>query len=1339
MAATPKVTYLSGTEQITPAPMNQLVGYFDAKLDRILGGRSFVLAFPITATIPPQLFGKTFFFTSGLACYAQRIPGYVAKNYTVPDPVNGGNVTAVGALAYDHSYFTTAAALPIINLNPLDGVPVARLADIPQASYPPGLNKVAGLSIFEQSLQAHTRTVSSVEYYIYEDATAYPEKIYNYALADIIIEGVSSVTIPLTWNKYKHFRFHNLQKAPCTVSVHGTTFTLEAFECRSFRSGYTLAAGAFRYFFKYQNDDPRCFWYLSSYPLNGVAQRTDTALSATAGMQGNNLSNPCVVVDFIQALSWTHQTTPLAYFFKDIHELCDLQTVIPDYAAKYGNASSDATLFGDMIHHKGRLDIAKVATDGRYDLPGVPLCTFDSVDFRGYGTIVTDLAAKGIKVGVSANGNLTLQTDPLGADVGHNAVSVLPTGTNMLMQHGQDNGNTNNDYNFSEPPLGYNIDSPRTLDNAFALEHNINYQPSQSDGAPSSQSQNAYGDRVFVVRRRASYKIFQRTVTNTARTSGYRDVDGNNAVLAGLAGRAIALLTTAAQLVLSSFHAVTLGTVKALRYFGDGSKATQDDISVQYINKRFTLTPEGLVLTFTEQVRADVINVVNGTSWYSYSNLATSETRYAYNATTNRFEAKHCIRFRKQGFGWHQWGKLYAAFYSPNIGRPIVAGYTGERVAAGGADFGFPDQQARETGIKAIRQYVPDILIQLYGQSTGAVVRALMGERFYKANQNANWDLLVHFDQICRGSSLWYYSLIGGNTANDPGQGTPVNLTSQRFPTALPLCAEHFNFFAQAVNQLKEGRPLDFQCLRFAVGNRVLNMNFPTAGNESLSTVQRWEYVFNGIPAPMDAFVGLVGPQLADWTYLFGQLGIPIHVGLEGLPTQFTEFYNGFNQWRSVTESSNASITNLPPPRTVTVSVSFTLNAPQDDVGTAPTPLDTALPQGFVIPAFETTYTPPSSRAGILPIAIGGNGLGGNAIHLRTAYNSVRWVAASDFKAWCDSIGFKFLLIETAVPLTLDWFELPETLEATPFMTNHPSFAMGVTNFRNANQADSNFTRTYLPGASGNLSAKCAYSKLMVFRLAQTEVEAFWKMPTGAVLAPPQIRNFDCRTPGTISRFVWRLYAWFQFNSSAGLSVNSDVIVNWNDTNNLVSGPATDRKYGSKRDWFPTGYENITAAGIEHLDTTGAFLYLQFQAPTDPEKLRRVENYYAWLEREQFWVFSRIIASTALGTVSQEYQFIPQRVFAPVKNWWKLNQDQNFQNLFIGAGFKHPLFNGPAAPPTAANLNITPERDVISVARKVTATSDGANPAAPGVTLLKPNTDEAFQVLYDQAQLSVVL
>ena len=474
------IPYLGGDETPTAALVNKIVQALEGKMTQILGGRTVLMAQSVA--MPAWLFGKCFFFTSGPCVYSPMAPGFVdsgAGGTLGTDPITGlpTNIILSNApVAYNHALFTTAiAAYDFTKMYDATLAPngvvawdtLDKIVEVPQVNNmkygmlpvtPVGLDYAGNpqppnsvCTLFDWSLAAHyvmrqdpVADLMPVKYYIREtsrEVTAAgnckpaPEKNYKYALAEIIVEGPLAVSIPAAYDKYQCFRIHNCNAAAITVTFDNFTVTVPMFGSQIVRrdliASTTVASQGTNYrlgghyFFSYEANDPRFYWFL---PSNGMSVVDDGR--AANSMHANNLSNFSILFDWIQYFTRTVDFTALsgstvfAGFNQDPKVQCDISAWYGNY---YGDVTKPGTLLGDVLHHKGDILIIRQSKTQVDAIAGWPTVTVDRVTFNGYTTIVADFGAHKLTVAPNAGGDLVISN----ADTA-NDIYLVSISTNLL-------------------------------------------------------------------------------------------------------------------------------------------------------------------------------------------------------------------------------------------------------------------------------------------------------------------------------------------------------------------------------------------------------------------------------------------------------------------------------------------------------------------------------------------------------------------------------------------------------------------------------------------------------------------------------------------------------------------------------------------------------------------------------------------------------------------------------------------------------------------------------------------------------------------------------------------
>lgn len=1004
------VAYRNGGEEVTPDFMNEVWSAFDDKCDRIFGGRSPIVTWnsAVLGEFPARLLGITFFFIEGACVYANNVHGFKPLSVNVTDPVTGLTVAAAGGRTYDQSAFNAlASGASVVSYDTVKRI--ANIADIPQSSYPAGYVKRNAIGVFEHSLKVHTIRATAPgdteerTYYLQENrdaqgngGAALPTKKHNYARADFIIEGPVVVNAP-ECDDFGMIVLHNLQPRPCDVTVGNLSLSLSPFECKTLRRNKTtrlLAVSPLRYFCEFEGSDPRFYWFHPSAPSFSPAGpvRANDMPTKAASMGANNLINPAVLFWWIY---YFIDQRNFAWFEQDIHELCDIYAQTPEWAQYFGDPSVHSTRLGDLIHHKGKIKIIRQHKTLKDPLDAnSPLVTFDEMEFRGYATIVEDFAAKLMTVTRAADGNLQIaNADP------DNHVDLVGIGTNLFKNGADSPGRC------WRLPTGVPLNPPRKIESAIFEAGNV-------PGSVSTQS---------------SYRIRRKTVTTTpGGTVAYEDknkIVHTSSLPARQTDVADETSLPAAR-ILTGIDQITVGDILNLNFLGRANLPSQDFGVATYENRRLRFTPFGLVLTFDEYLSV--------TPELTQSLELTNFDGRAYEVDdTGRFRMKHSVKFRGHGFGWPDSGSEYSAWIPPFNGRFIYPDFVDEVSGVDGEDFSLPDHFPVESDVKALTHF----------EATRLGVSG-SGGYFWKMGQAANTffttttnlDGLLAFS-LLYGQPLWYAANRSTVTSANTDANAQLGGAGGRRIIALPLAIDHFNGFAQEVNKLTVGRPLDYRALRVAYGSKTLDFNQPAGefNNSGLirsdgSVRNRNGEFMNGFSPALDAFgyPTTVGPAPADsfgcllggagslaeyWSHWLGSRGVAIRTQND-LPG-WLEFRNAPNYTAKLRANWSIDVANF---QTVPANTSSTFKT-WDFIG--------EITLNLSRPAFESDLP---GGAGLVNATYQENVGWVLGINLNN-YNGVRWVKTPDVQSLVESFGFPFSLIEKVRPLKLGYLEFGPELE----------------------------------------------------------------------------------------------------------------------------------------------------------------------------------------------------------------------------------------------------------------------------------------------------------------------
>jgi hypothetical protein len=1065
------VNYLAGFEAITPAPMNALWGAFEDKLETVLGGRSFLLVnredkttfgnvggdvrFPRYAGQPYHLLGKCFFFTAGATAFSQYLPGAAVTTTTVTHPPTGGSVTATTVRAYSHSVFASAVAAAV----PTSWDTANRIVTVPRigpGAYTNGLFQYGAIPLCEHSLQAHVlaHPSSGVLHFVKEAGCPVPEKRYEWAVAEIILEGQTDVTIESGWDKYRCFRLHNLQSAESVVRFRNRantaeiTVTLSAYECKTVRRHWNPSGNSGlgdwenyvtgRYFFTVEATDPRCFWFWPSHPSNtGNSYYTDPAVQATAvdpiaehlmtaagAMQASNIINPAQVYDWIAWMTDSEGTKRYAAFDVDVHELCDIgSTFQPDTAAfeqgklaclRPKSETGGALAFranakvADMFWHQGQLYVRKTA---KSPWPNTAH-TLHTLNFKGVSrspgdttTVVSDFASAGIAVTTAAGGNWQL-----GHALADKYVFVMTGSTNILK-----NPVRSGDAAYQVLPTGFAL---WTTSDRYELENRV-MEDTGVDG------QDVRGLEQFNLGTRARYRITQRTVANgPAPQVSFYDEYGTLQVVTGDAPETLVESTPPTALDVTAPQTLTIDELMTLQHFGDSARLSQNDDYVSYSVPDLTLTPEGWVMTWVESVEPAPLPAITTAAatplaphWCRQYKNRYGNT-YTYNAGAGKWQLKHAARFRKHGWGFGQWGRANAGFHSPLVARPTVNGYRDEVYGPDGSDFGVPYQAAESTGVKLLRQIVGKR--QQAIDDTDAVGA---GSRFFTTGL---WRCLDGVAAYIRNSASaawfnqWVFLLTG-----DPNQARATGGPSERGTTAMVMVVEHYNAMAQAVNQVKTARPLSWRAIRVPYGNTVLNFDIDPPGVAFTGEQRLWLWSAKWAVAPRDAFAIVHGTtgSAASWLH---------YLTAKGILKEAADMAG----WSTYKVTANRAAA-------FTVATAATIELTSR---TGPEGGRYSYAGDMDVTFGAVTWDTTDRDIGNAMIAVPGRV---ESVNL-PEFTSAKWVTIGDFQTLVEDFGLTFEYNEVRVPLKLGVRELPDVSEVSGYLTG----ATGIECFNTADATD---------------------------------------------------------------------------------------------------------------------------------------------------------------------------------------------------------------------------------------------------------------------------------------------
>jgi len=848
-----QVAYLTGGERPTAACMNALHQALDRKLSQLLSGKSPVIA--QSQNFPAILLGRTFFFTNGQGtAYSSQVPGsiFISGGLTTrsgTDPTTGlpyppGYQTWVAPVIRDYQHHQFTDAVSAITLSAVSWDEVNKLANVPRfpqsaykdlTDYPtdPGLPYVdqysgvaaAQVGFLENSMQCHyllhqgASDASPVPYYLQEAGAKMPEKRYDWAVAELVLEGQTAVTIPAAWDKYNFFRIHNLNPVAATLTfqmdatAHPATFvvTLPAFGCQTVRrssvsSGYTLDG---HYFWYARPGDPRFFWFQPC----GYGAPNQTANRFTWSWDGrvadtmvqNNLTNPVGLLDWIEYFTRdvddfpgqnNYGMAPGTIHAGFIRDLTVWQSEYAHYSNLYGDPGNPATCLGDLLHHKGTLyaiQSSKTQTDA---ISGKPFLKIIKGTFNGYATFVADLAALGVTASVNASGDYQLQN----ANPSQYDVTLVPTGTNFLKQ-----GEQLPDHVVLSGATVY------TIENAV-----FEQDPNNSESAlTATPNQVVFPAVVTTATNTRQYYRWQDYTVDWTPAPAVSTATGPNLATLSTPGRSTAT-------ALHGIHQVTVADLLSLKFWGDPAHTPPGSANLAIISPQVRLTPQGVVLTWGTQ--------------YSGAIPAAPAAPFPDFALGNLT----MVRNQRVIFRHHGWGYVSDAFGSESAGyfscrQPLY--YDGGNnfkndlfnTQAPGGDFTFGPTNCTQAQVKVQQRvsrqqgsvfnwgggrfwqckstgnYLPQYLAALALPSWNAVSKTV--------NEDGSMTVVTDTAGTLTLPAGWTDPRINTQWYNG---GLTVTASVTSFPTrCFALLPEMYNLIAQGINQITAAVPINYKALRF--------------------------------------------------------------------------------------------------------------------------------------------------------------------------------------------------------------------------------------------------------------------------------------------------------------------------------------------------------------------------------------------------------------------------------------------------------------------------------------------------------------------------------------------
>lgn len=1220
------IPYLSGGENATAGRMNALFNELERKLELLLHGRSFLLAFP--GGCPPNLLGKQFAFvgTDKPQQYAWRALVGVQGAFTgggadivSHDPNTGFplaepivNPVSFPAVVrpYNHAQFT--AVTPVVEL--VDEVNhIMRISPIPGGAYQ-GLPNVQGIGFFEHSLSVHKKTgtgqggltgQAGVTYFLRERhilALCAPEKFYDWAVAEILIEGVNSVTLP--GDKYCFFRIHNLNSTSATVSFSAPgqaySFTLSPFECRTIRRDRTVTNGnatfsnyrsSGRYFWQFEAGDPRFFWGFGS--SNKAAMRSSYT--------GNNIVNPAIAWDWLSALDNPQIN---AWWKRDKHTHADARRFDAQGQQIWGDPSNPATKLGDLIHHQGKIRIARIHKSQKQPPPNqaLPRLEWDEVEFRGYSTIVADFAAKGLIVRERSDGNLEVT-----ANDANWIIDLIPVGTNLFKPWVAGDATV---------ATGTGVDTVPTV----CLDIEANPRPIESaifeaQSIPLGNFSTS-----------APELVIPRSVTSTPNVRYWRRRMGEPPDINGyplteqveVVGDPVETLIYPPgrtpqnpAKVMSGIHKVTVADLLKLDWWGNKQLESQDNAYTTHANKQLRLTPEGLVLTYTEQVKATPLP--SGLSNNTYTGPDGSKFDLTGDPGTGFFNIKRVIRFR--GHGWpygttgqettgfqlSTGGAAFSAFFPAGHSRAQVQPVIGALVNKDGKDFELQNLQPIENEVKAMRRIRPQNLRDdgqlwtLDGRNAGfsGNLDGLSRFEINRLTQGGNW----YIGPPSPPAAFPFSTRFGlvSSPQSTPGTGAML---------AMVLHADHYNGLAAAINAIQQGSPLTYRSAAWWVPSKSKYVGFTPGG---------WVFNFAAVPIPINGFAKFDAG--GDQDALMQQLGVPV-LGENDLPDNFATVRESFNTRQEIEGVTTVTGSY---PAGITVEIEFEEGDSFDEAkGYAFMPRTTVDPPLY---GSHLTFPPPAPPATIQQYPT-------NTLNLAGAYGGLRWTAIESVKAAVEAAGLKFVWIEAFEPLKLEVINKPTGFEE---VEGSDKTVGPVTDFP--------FKSNGSPGTPRPRVKFSRMTKQIIFRLSENSEEVKWKRPIGGQVTIHNTTIRDASIPEFAN--MWGLWSIKFVQASPDIHVNGAYA--------YINQDRIPKEEG--------GSDTIHGQWVK-----GGALAIEW--PVDDEYKR----WARWALDEERMIALQIVNSSGVTSRNEVY-LSPTSTWTGQKDWWTESLDGYFLPFTFGYNF----------------------------------------------------------------------
>jgi hypothetical protein len=769
---------LLDSEPILASHWNALFSDLDSKLTKVMHAKNLVL---LGDQVRPLL-GMLFCFGNGFRPQSQFIAERV----------------------YDHSIFQDAIAAAEYELFDEDAKIVVTKNGIDDS-----FRTALGLSntdlVLDYSLEAHRIPYTlapnpSALFWVLESgavvANTRPQKLWKYAQAEIIVEGIGMqrVVFEPAWNKFNFFRVHNcnaydiqvefpgftlsvprwgsrcLRRTPAAEAVTDASLTEESIDTTTLTADRDRYTEGFNYFHRFLPGDPTLFKLPTTHQSPTVAS-----------MGANNVTSPAIAYAYIDLFTQTEGAgalRPGPRWKLDPHALYDVSAL---YAPAHYPEITPATIIGDLLHHRGALKLVK--TDA------AAVVTETDVTFQGYADLAARLAALGITVAENGENTLTLYAPDATA-----TYDLWGIGTNLL-QH-----------NATPKPAA-------NLNTAYALD---THAPDSTVVRP-------------VLSRTTTETYYWRPLGDTAPDATVELLDQKRV---SQQEDALSYSANILQNVPNRIriHRNTAADILSLNAWGDPNYGGQDTNRATFQNRCLTLTPFGLTLTFNQVIPLDYRPEPPYGSLLA--NYLVDATTAHVTLTGKNLTYQHALTFT--GYGWPTFAE--PAFISPRKNRVVasiptkaVETWDGLAKATEPEPFPYHPNIAHQPFGSDGEDFepIPRSAAQLASESTEiAILTPLTLTNIsynglfsaFDFSVYANTDVLSEFLEIDLSE---YASQRAAFLANQTSESRMIRMNGLR---------EHFNALASTVNALTHCRPFTFANFRIPFGESTTTFPPNTTG-----------------------------------------------------------------------------------------------------------------------------------------------------------------------------------------------------------------------------------------------------------------------------------------------------------------------------------------------------------------------------------------------------------------------------------------------------------------------------------------------------------------------------